>query len=120
MANLLIVNPSVNMKLAALEMKMYGNLIDFAYTSDIPVSNAKRVFYFLSGVNICFTTEVQGEMEREDSYKDGLTEGRAEMLHQIICTMLSNGRTVSQIAAELKMDEDSIAEIAGEQKENPA
>lgn len=66
MANLLIVNPSVNMKLAALEMKMYGNLIDFAYTSDIPVSNAKRVFYFLSGVNICFTTEVQGEMERED------------------------------------------------------
>ena len=60
------------------------------------------------------------EMEREDSYKDGLTEGRAEMLHQIICTMLSNGRTVSQIAAELKMDEDSIAEIAGEQKENPA
>ena len=60
------------------------------------------------------------EMEREDSYKNGLTEGRAEMLHQIICTMLSNGRTVSQIAAELKMDEDSIAEIAGEQKENPA
>ena len=66
MANLLIVNPSVNMRLAALEMKMYGNLIDFAYTSDIPLSNAKRVFYFLSGVNICFTTEVQGEMERED------------------------------------------------------
>lgn len=66
MANLLIVNPSVNMRLTALEMKMYGNLIDFAYTSDIPVSNAKRVFYFLSGVNICFTTEVQGEMERED------------------------------------------------------
>lgn len=66
MANLLIVNPSVNMRLAALEMKMYGNSVDFAYTSDYPVSNAERVFYFLSGVNICFTTEVQGEMERED------------------------------------------------------
>ena len=56
------------------------------------------------------------EMEREDSYKDG----RADMLHQIIHTMLSNGRTVSQIAAELKMEEDIIAEIAGEQKEDPA
>ena len=66
MANLLIVNPSVNMRLAALEMKMYGNSVDFAYTSDYPVSHAERVFYFLSGVNICFTTEVQGEMERED------------------------------------------------------
>ena len=54
------------MTLAALEMKMYGNSVDFAYTSDYPVSNAERVFYFLSGVNICFTTEVQGEMERED------------------------------------------------------
>ncbi len=66
MANLLIVNPSVNTRLAALEMKMYGNNVEFAYTNDIPVSNAERVFYFLSGVNICFTTEVQGEMERED------------------------------------------------------
>lgn len=60
------------------------------------------------------------EMEREDSYKDGLAEGRAEMLHQIIHTMLSNSRTVSQIAAELKMEEDIVAEIAGEQKEDPA
>lgn len=66
MANLLIVNPSVNMRLAALEMKMYGNNVEFAYTTDYPVSSAERVFYFLSGVNICFTTEVQGEMERED------------------------------------------------------
>ncbi len=66
MANLLIVNPSVNTKLAALEMKMYGNNVEFAYTDDMPVSHAERVFYFLSGVNICFTTEVQGEMERED------------------------------------------------------
>lgn len=66
MANLLIVNPSVNMRLAALEMKMYGNNVEFAYTSDYPISKSMRVFYFLSGVNICFTTEVQGEMERED------------------------------------------------------
>ena len=66
MAKLLIVNPSVNTKLAAIEMKMYGNSVDFAYTQDIPHSNAERVFYFLSGVNICFTTEPQGEMERED------------------------------------------------------
>ena len=66
MANILIVNPSVNMRLAAMEMKMYGANVKFAYSSDIPVSRAERVFYFLSGVNICFTTEIQGEMERED------------------------------------------------------
>lgn len=66
MANILIVNPSVNMRLAAMEMKMYGANVQFAYSSDIPVSRAERVFYFLSGVNICFTTEIQGEMERED------------------------------------------------------
>lgn len=61
-----MVNPSVNMRLAAMEMKMYGANVRFAYSSDIPVSHAERVFYFLSGVNICFTTEIQGEMERED------------------------------------------------------
>ena len=66
MTNILIVNPSVNMRLAAMEMKMYGANVKFAYSSDIPVSRAERVFYFLSGVNICFTTEIQGEMERED------------------------------------------------------
>lgn len=66
MAKILIVNPSVNMRLAAMEMKMYGANVEFAYSSDIPVSHAERVFYFLSGVNICFTTEIQGEMERED------------------------------------------------------
>ena len=66
MANILIVNPSVNLRLAAMEMKMYGANVKFAYSSDIPVSYAERVFYFLSGVNICFTTEIQGEMERED------------------------------------------------------
>lgn len=66
MANILIVNPSVNLRLAAMEMKMYGINVQFAYSADIPVSCAERVFYFLSGVNICFTTEIQGEMERED------------------------------------------------------
>ena len=44
MANILIVNPSVNMRLAAMEMKMYGTNVKFAYSSDIPVSRAERVF----------------------------------------------------------------------------
>lgn len=66
MANILILNPSVNMRLAAMEMKMYGINVQFSYSLDIPVSHAERVFYFLSGVNICFTTEIQEEMERED------------------------------------------------------
>ena len=52
MANILILNPSVNMRLAAMEMKMYGINVQFSYSLDIPVSHAERVFYFLSGVNI--------------------------------------------------------------------
>ena len=38
MVNILIVNPSVNMRLAAMEMKMYGANVKFAYSSDIPES----------------------------------------------------------------------------------
>lgn len=66
MAEILIVNPSVNMRLASMEMKMYGNTVRYAYTKDIPFSNAKRVFYFFPDVNVCFTTEAQGEVKRDD------------------------------------------------------
>lgn len=66
MTSILMVNPSANMRLTAMEMKMYGANVEFVYSSDVPLINADRVFYFLSGVNICFTTEIQGEMERED------------------------------------------------------
>ena len=34
-----MVNPSVNMRLAAMEMKMYGANVKFAYSSDIPGSH---------------------------------------------------------------------------------
>lgn len=66
MAEILIVNPSVNMRLASMEMKMYGNSVRYVYTNDIPFSNAKRVFYFFPDANVCFTTEAQGEVKRDD------------------------------------------------------
>lgn len=66
MAEILIVNPSVNMRLASMEMKMYGNSVRYVYTNDIPFSNAKRVFYFFPDTNVCFTTEAQGEVKRDD------------------------------------------------------
>ena len=65
------------------------------------------------------------EMEREDSYQagrndgyqagkdDGRMEGRTEMLRQVIRTMLTNGKTVSQIAADLGMDEKSVDDLSG-------
>ena len=57
------------------------------------------------------------EMEREDSYKDGYQagkdDGRTEMLRQIIRTMLTNGRTVAQIAADIGMDEKSVDDLGG-------
>ena len=75
-------------------------------------------------------------MEREDSYNegyqdgkdegyqtgkdegyqngrnDGLSEGGILMLQQIIRTMLSRGKTVSQIAEDLEIEENQVSELA--------
>lgn len=77
------------------------------------------------------------EMERAESYKEGYQagyqagwnegyqigwnesyqaekdDGRTEMLRQILRTMLTNGKTVSQIAADLGMDEKSVDDLSG-------
>lgn len=52
------------------------------------------------------------EMEREDSYKDGYQAGKDDSYRQIIRTMLSNGRTISQISMDLEMDENRVIELA--------
>ena len=77
------------------------------------------------------------EMERAESYKEGYQagyqagwnegyqigwnesyqaekdDGRTEMLRQILRTMLTKGKTVSQIAADLGMDEKSVDDLSG-------
>ena len=50
---------------------------------------------------------------REDGYQSGKDDGRTEMLRQVIRTMLTNGKTVSQIAADLGMDEKSVDDLSG-------
>ena len=57
------------------------------------------------------------EMEREDSYKDGYQAGKDDGYRQIIRTMLSNGRTVAQISAELEIEEDRVIELAGKSED---
>ena len=50
---------------------------------------------------------------KDDGYQAGKDDGRTEMLRQIIRTMLTNGRTVAQIAADLGMDEKSVDDLGG-------
>ena len=65
------------------------------------------------------------EMEREDSYQDGYQAGKDDGYQagkddgyrQIIRTMLSNGRTVAQISAELEIEEDRVIELAGKSED---
>ena len=57
------------------------------------------------------------EMEREDSYRDGYQAGKDDGYRQIIRTMLSNGRTVAQISAELEIEEDRVIELAGKSED---
>ena len=50
---------------------------------------------------------------KDDGYQTGKDDGRTEMLRQVIRTMLTNGKTVSQIAADLGMDEKSVDDLSG-------
>ena len=50
---------------------------------------------------------------RDDGYQTGKGDGRTEMLRQVIRTMLTNGKTVSQIAVDLGMDEKSVSDLGG-------
>lgn len=50
---------------------------------------------------------------RDDGYQTGKDDGRTEMLRQVIRTMLTNGKTVSQIAVDLGMDEKSVDDLSG-------
>ena len=50
---------------------------------------------------------------KDDGYQTGKGDGRTEMLRQVIRTMLTNGKTVSQIAADLGMDEKSVSDLGG-------
>ena len=49
----------------------------------------------------------------DDGYQTGKGDGRTEMLRQVIRTMLTNGKTVSQIAVDLGMDEKSVSDLGG-------
>ena len=52
-----------------------------------------------------------------ESYQAEKDEDRTEMLQQIIRTMLSNGRTVAQISADLEMEKDRVIKLAGKSED---
>lgn len=66
MANVLIVNPSLNMHIAANEIRMLGNNVSYAFTNDVPMYEGKRVFYFLPGITKVFTTEESSHAEKDE------------------------------------------------------
>ena len=66
MANVLIVNPSLNMHITANEIRMVGNNVSYAFTKDVPMYEGKRVFYFLPGITKVFTTEENPHTEKDE------------------------------------------------------
>lgn len=66
MADIVIVNPSENMKILAAEIDSCGYKTVFASVSGVPCPRPERVFYFFSGYNVHFSGEPQGFAEKED------------------------------------------------------
>ena len=66
MADIVIINPSSNMKTLARELSAYGKTVKYVSVSDIPYVFSKRVFYFFPGRNICFSEDAKGGVEKED------------------------------------------------------
>lgn len=66
MADIVIINPSPNMRTVARELSTYGKRVELVSVSGLPYVTPKRVFYFFAGYNVCFTEDAQGEAEKED------------------------------------------------------
>lgn len=66
MADIVIINPSTNMKTLARELSAYGKSIKYVSVSDIPYVFPKKVFYFFPSGSLCFTEDAKGGVEKED------------------------------------------------------
>ena len=51
------------------------------------------------------------EVRHSDGYKEGLTEGEEQLLRCMVEKKLSKGKSVSEIAAELDMEEEQILHV---------
>ena len=58
-----------------------------------------------------YDEEKHMRMEREASFEDGLTQGRQEMLLELIEKKLAKGKSLAQIAEELEEDFSVIQEL---------
>ncbi len=67
MTNIVIVNPSSNMKTFARELVNYGKYVKLVSVSEFPYFSPRRVFYFFYDSNVCFTENAKGGVEKEDN-----------------------------------------------------
>lgn len=67
MTNIVIVNPSSNMKTFARELASYGKYVKLVSVNEMPYFSPKRVFYFFKDSRICFTEDAKGGVEKEDN-----------------------------------------------------
>lgn len=120
MAEIVIVNPSVNMKMLARGIQDRGYKVSFADTDDMFRINPEKVFYFFAGYNVVFSCEAQGAAEKDDGiflFKDSFISkfrlGNVEKKLTLITPDLTGG-VFTDVAAfrsgQLKYDEKLSAE----------
>lgn len=59
MADIVIVNPSFNMKMLARELVAIGKKVMYVSVSELPYFSPKKIFYFFSGCSTCFTDKAE-------------------------------------------------------------
>lgn len=75
MIDMVIVNPSANMKKIASEIEQRGYKTAFVRTNDIPYFYPDKVYYFFNGYSVYFSSQPQGSVEKDDGvflFKKGL------------------------------------------------
>lgn len=75
MIDMVIVNPSANMKKIAMEIEQRGYKTAFVRTNDIPYFCPEKVYYFFNGYSVYFSAQSQGVVEKDDGvflFKNGL------------------------------------------------
>lgn len=66
MIDMVIVNPSANMRKIATEIEQRGYKTAFVRTTDIPYFFPEKVYYFFQDYNIYFSAQPQGTVEKDD------------------------------------------------------
>lgn len=120
MGDVIIVNPSANMKILGRGIEARGHKVLFVETADMLPVNPEKVFYFFEGYNVSFSCVAQGEPEKDDGmflFKDSFISkfrlGNVEKKLKLIAPELTGGVFTDVVAfrsSQLQYNENLLSE----------